>query len=191
MILIGGENLIDFIQEPGGDGHPLYRAIPGGSPYNTAKAAARQEVATGYLSPFSTDTLGALLEGELRAEGVAVLAPSSDRPTSLAVVSLSDGHARYQFYREGTAERDISAGSLAGAVPEGAVAFQIGSLALAHGEDADIWASFFLEAAGQGLFTSLDPNIRPAFIRDREAYLARLERLYSAASLIKLSDEDL
>ncbi len=191
MILIGGENLIDFIQEPGGSGHPLYRAIPGGSPYNVAKAAARQEVATGYMTPFSSDTLGAMLEAELAAEGVELLAARSSKPTSLAVVSLSDGQAQYQFYRDNTAERDVDAPGLTATVPEGAKAFHIGSLALANGADAEAWTAFFEEMSASGRFCSVDPNVRAAFIHDRAGYLARLERLYAVADLIKLSDEDL
>jgi fructokinase len=37
----------------------------------------------------------------------------------------------------------------------------------------------------------LDPNVRPAVIDDRQAYLERMQEAFSLASLIKLSDEDL
>ncbi|QHQ35084.1 carbohydrate kinase family protein [Algicella marina] len=191
MIVFGGENLIDFIQEEGAEGYPLYRAIPGGSPYNTAKATVRQEVPVGYMTPFSSDSLGVLLVRELEAEGVKLLGATSEKPTSLAVVSLNNGHATYQFYRENTAERDITQAALQATLPKGTEVFHVGSLALTNGADAEAWTAFFEEVARAGTFTSLDPNVRAAFINDRDAYLARLERLYSSASLIKLSDEDL
>lgn len=190
MIVIGGENLIDFIEEPGSGGYPLYRAIPGGSPYNTAKAAARQGPPVGYLTPISDDTLGRLLRAGLTPDGVALLAPPSVRPTSLAVVSLRDGQPAYQFYREGTAERDVTLASLTASLPASPRAFYIGSLALAHGPDAEAWAALFEALAGRGVFTAIDPNIRAAFIADRAAYMTRLERLFTRANLIKLSDED-
>lgn len=191
MILVGGENLIDFIQEPRESGYPAYRAIPGGAPFNVAKAVARQGARVGYLTPFSTDTLGTLLADHLLAEGVEELSPRSDRPTSLAVVSLTNGQAKYQFYREGTAERDVSAPGLRGRVPPGAEVFFVGSLAITDGADAEAWAATFEALGAAGLFTVLDPNIRAAFIHDRAAYLARLNRLIARADLIKLSDEDI
>lgn len=191
MIVIGGENLIDFIQEPTSDGYPVYRAVPGGSPYNTAKAVARQGQNSGYLTPFSTDTLGQLLRSAISGDPVSLLAPASDRPTSLAVVSLQEGQAQYQFYRENTAERDITLESLLASMPKEARAFYIGSLALAHGPDAESWAQFYLKMKQKGLFCALDPNIRAAFIHDKAEYLTRLNGLMGHTDLIKLSDEDL
>lgn len=191
MILIGGENLIDYIQEPVSDGYPVYRAVPGGSPYNTAKAASRQGVPVGYLTPFSDDSLGQLLQSEIAKEDLALLGGTSTKPTTLAVVSLKNGQATYQFYRENTAERDIDLAHLTKAIPADAQAFYVGSLALSDGEDALIWASLFKSMKARGLFCALDPNIRAAFIPDREGYLARLNDLIAVADMVKLSDEDL
>ncbi len=42
MIVIGGENLIDYVQSGSEEGLPIFRAIPGGSCYNVAIAASRQ-----------------------------------------------------------------------------------------------------------------------------------------------------
>lgn len=192
MILVGGENLIDFIQDPPDGGWPAYRAVPGGAPFNVAKAVARQGPEVGYMTPFSTDTLGKLLADDLgREANVTFLAPFSEKPTSLAVVSLTDGQARYQFYRERTAERDVTAEGLLATVPEGARAFFVGGLALADGADAEAWTQVLETLAARGLFTAVDPNIRPAFIHDRAAYMARLERILAVADLVKFSDEDL
>ena len=38
---------------------------------------------------------------------------------------------------------------------------------------------------------SLDPNIRPTLIHNRDGYLARLDRLVAMADIARLSDEDL
>ncbi|MFK7874738.1 MAG: carbohydrate kinase [Paracoccaceae bacterium] len=189
MILVGGENLIDFVQDPNSDGLPRYVANPGGSPYNVAMALGRQEVPVGYLTPISTDSLGDLLAARLIADGVELLAPRASQPSSLAVVSLQDGTPSYGFYRENTAERQISAGSVT--APAATTGLHLGSLALANGADAVVWEDFFHAQKGMGRFTSLDPNVRAAFIDDRTGYVARIERMAAAADLVKLSDEDL
>ncbi|MSU90586.1 carbohydrate kinase [Rhodobacteraceae bacterium 2CG4] len=192
MILVGGENLIDFIQDPPDGGHPAYRAVPGGAPFNVAKATALQEVPVGYLTPFSSDPLGRQLLADLvKVPNMTALHPGSPRPTSLAVVSLTDGQARYQFYREGTAERDVTHEGLAALVPDAAEAFFIGSLAITDGPDARAWTALYDDLAGRGIFTALDPNIRAAFIHDRDRYLERLDHLLAGADLVKLSDEDI
>ncbi len=192
MILIGGENLIDLIQDPPDGGHPAYRAIPGGAPFNVAKAVARQSAEVGYLTPFSSDVLGQTLRDDLgREANMRLLADPSDKPTSLAVVSLTDGQAQYQFYREGTAERDVTAARLQASIPITAEAFFVGSLAITGGPDADAWEALYMAQVKAGRFVALDPNIRAPFIHDRAGYLARLDRMLAQADLVKLSDEDI
>lgn len=191
MIIIGGENLVDFIQSENAVSGPVYQATAGGSPYNCAMAIGRQGSNVGYITPVSTDTLGDMLAETLRNSGVQLLTPRRGEPTSLAVVSLSDGIPNYQFYRENTAERMVSIETLMEATPNGASAFYVGSLALADGADATIWADYYCAMHERGVFTALDPNIRPAFIPDIEAYGARLDRMLMQTDLLKLSDEDL
>ncbi|MEM8978913.1 MAG: carbohydrate kinase [Pseudomonadota bacterium] len=188
MIVVGGENLIDFVQSGDGQHGPLYHAIPGGSPFNCAMAIARQGQKVGYLTPISSDALGRLLAGRLEEDGVALLAPRRPEPSSLAVVSLTDGQATYGFYRDSTAERQITSDTQ---LPKEATAFHVGSLALIDGADAEHWEALHNAASSAGLFTTLDPNLRPLMVKERAPYQARLERLFETVDLLKLSDEDL
>ena len=64
MLLVGGDNLIDFIQVESGQGNTIYQANPGGSTYNCAKALGRQQVPVSFLTPISSDALGDLLNGQ-------------------------------------------------------------------------------------------------------------------------------
>ena len=187
MILVGGENLIDFIESPDGS----FTANLGGGPYNIAKALARQGQKVGYLTPVSTDHMGDRLAAALKGDGVALLAPRSQAPTSLALVTLVNGQPSYQFYRQKTAERRVSTTLLNRIIPNQASAFQLGSLALTSGKDADVWAQMYRAVHRRGVFTSLDPNIRPDFIKNRRKYLARLDWILPKTDLLKLSDEDL
>lgn len=191
MILVGGENLIDFIQTGIEDGIPTYKAMPGGSPFNVAMAIGRQEVPVGYLTPISSDPLGGLLATRLENSDVKLLAARRGEPTSLAVVALENGLPSYQFYRERTAERMVTLDGLQTDSPDDVQAVYLGSLAITGGADADAWAAYYCASHKNGVFTALDPNIRPAFIHDRAAYDKRLDQILRHTDLLKFSDEDL
>ena len=103
-IVVLGEALMDCIAQPDGRLLPLQ----GGSPYNMARAAALRGAQVAYLNPLSTDLFGQGLGQRLRQDGVALSLPPSRRPTSLAVVQLTDGQPSYGFYREGIADRDYT-----------------------------------------------------------------------------------
>jgi fructokinase len=109
-----GEALMDCFEEPDGRLHPRM----GGSPFNLARAAARQGRAVRWLTPFSTDAFGQTLRRQALADGIHPDVPASAWPTALAVVSFEGESARYGFYREGIADRDWSAVSLLSALTD-------------------------------------------------------------------------
>lgn len=191
MLFVGGENLIDLVQLDQQDGLPLYQAIPGGSPFNLAIAAGRQGLQTGYLTPISTDKSGDLLAARLDQAGVVLAGGRHPAPSSLAMVTLTNGVPSYSFYRDGTAERQISEDRLTAALTTDARLFHIGSLALAGGADADVWEALSARCKQAGIAVSLDPNVRAGLIADPDSYRARLARMMQLADIIKLSDEDL
>ena len=189
--MIGGENLIDYVQSGSEADLPIYRAIPGGSCYNVAIAASRQGQPVSYITPISQDSLGNILAKRLADDGVQVSAPRATQPTSLAVVSINNGQPSYQFYRDGTAERQINNEMLNENTPSATKVFHVGSIALIDGEDANLWEQKFRELAEQGVITSLDPNIRELLVKNKQQYLDRLDRMSKHANILKLSDEDL
>jgi fructokinase len=191
MITIGGENLIDYVQTEVKDGLPVYTAIPGGSCYNVAIAAARQGQTVSYVTPISTDSLGNVLAQRLIDDGIQLATPRTDAPTSLAVVSVNNGQPSYQFYRSATADRQITPDTLDAAISDQTRVFHIGSLALIEGADADLWEQRFATLAANDVITSLDPNARPVVVKDKDQYVARLLRVMKHARVLKLSDEDL
>ena len=190
MIVVGGENLIDYVQISEEDDLPVYRAIPGGSCYNVAIAAARQGQQVSYITPISKDSLGNIIASRLEEDGVQVLAPRVQEPTSLAVVSLNDRQPSYQFYRADTAERKITNQMLNEITPASLKIFHVGSIALIDGQDADLWERKFCQLGKQGVITSLDPNIRELLVKNKQQYLDRLKRMSKYANILKLSDED-
>ena len=191
MIVVGGENLIDYVQSGTENGLPVYTAIPGGSCYNCALAAARQGQPVAYATPISNDTLGDLLANRLLSDGVVLAQPREAAPTSLAVVSVVESIPSYQFYRQATAERMVSLDTIRDNTPAETKIFHIGSLALIEGEDAQAWEDYFMECGNSGILTSLDPNARPIVVQNRAPYVDRLIRMIKTADILKLSDEDL
>ena len=192
MISIGGENLIDLVSgDPAANGLPQYVANPGGSPFNVAMAAGRQGQPVAYLTPISEDALGDLLADRLVESRVSLAAARVAHPTSLAVVSISDGIPSYAFHRNGTAERQVTKQNLHRDMPAETQLFHVGSLGLIDGDDADTWEEFFRDCQSRGIMTSLDPNVRAGLISDSDNYVARLRRMMRHADIFKLSDEDL
>jgi len=188
VIVVAGEALIDLV--PRGPG-PLADLRPalGGGPYNTAVALGRLGSPTAFCSRTSEDAFGqALLDG-LRQAGVDVSAVQrGPEPTTLAVASVGDdGSAAYSFYVEGTADRLFTAPA---ELPAGTRAVSFGTCSLVLEPGASAYEELMRRAAAQGLFTALDPNIRPGLIPDADAYRARFRGWLPSVTLLKLSEED-
>ncbi len=114
MILCCGEALIDMIASPTADGEVAFVPHAGGAIFNTAIALGRLGASVGLVSGLSSDLFGDLLRARLAASSVdARHALTSDRPTTLAFVQLSNGHARYTFYDENSAGRVLDPAPLA------------------------------------------------------------------------------
>ena len=191
MILVGGENLMDMIQIDNQYQNALFKAIPGGSPYNLALAAGRQGVRVGYVTPISEDSNGDQLVANLLGSNVQLLGPRVPEPTSLAMVNIEGGTPSYAFYREGTAERLVNLDKLTKNLTDDVAIFHIGSLALTGGSDALVWEEFLGKAMDRGIKVSLDPNVRPSLVGEPDVYRQRIKRLMTKVDILKLSDEDL
>jgi fructokinase len=146
-----------------------------------------------FAGRLSSDLFGHLLRDSLETDGVGIGIPElSGLPTTLAVANLDDGgSARYSFYLEGTAAADAEYGDLVGAVA-GATAVAVNGGAL--GFVLDPIAAGIERLAADGLddetLLMVDPNCRPGTIGDREAYVARLRRVFRRTDIVKASVED-
>jgi len=189
VILVAGEALVDLTPARCGDGTG-YLPRPGGSPYNVAIGLGRLDVPVGFLGRLSTDTFGRLLRERLQASQVSLTyVLDAEEPTTLAFVHLSDDEEpEYAFYTEGTAGRVLLPEHLP-VVPEGA-AMHFGSFSLALEPGASTLEGLMRRESRRRLL-SLDPNVRPGLVADRDAYLRRLEGLVRLADLVKVSRADL
>ncbi|MCP4383173.1 MAG: carbohydrate kinase, partial [Hyphomicrobiales bacterium] len=190
MIVCSGEALIDFLPRQSVDGAQVFQPFTGGSVFNVAIALGRLGMPTGFLSGMSNDFFGTSLVDALHASKVDTsLCVFSDRPTILAFVSLTDGQARYAFFDDGTAGRMLAEDDLP-AIPADVEAMHFGSISLMSEPGGSTYETLIRNESSLRV-TSLDPNVRPTLIKNREGYLARIERMVAMADIVKFSDDDL
>ena len=186
-VWVAGEVLIDLIPE-GSERKP----IVGGGPANTAKALSKLGIDTQFIDGISTDDYGQMAKAELVASGVKLdYVKYSDKPTCLAIVSLSDsGSASYKFVIENTATFDFTSDWLPNPQTEPPTLLHIGTLATVIEPGASVLFAWAQSVANVAPIV-FDPNIRPAVISDRKKYLMQVERWVSISSSVKVSDEDI
>jgi fructokinase len=218
MVTCVGEALIDFIplEHHNHPGTPCFLPSPGGSPFNTAISLARLSVPTGFLGKLSRDFFGDMLADTLSNNGVDTsMLQRSDKNTTLAFVTRDDqGDARYAFFAEDSADRNLSVDELPEHLPgdpnsgdpgngdpdnghlhngdlpteEGALLFGSISTLMEPGAST---IERLVERESARRVVSFDPNVRANLIPDREAYRQRFEHLVSHTSIVKISDDDL
>jgi len=189
-VATAGEALFDLIEEPDG----RLRPCAGGAVYNLTRALGLQGVGTLYLNPLSGDLLGRQLARGLHAAGVALAAPAPVRePSALALAALdAEGKASYSFYRDGVADRQVTADALiaACAVQPHLQVVATGCLALVA-QDAPIYLPWLAAQRTAGRMVVVDANLRLSAVDDAPAYRANVMAALRLAHLIKVSDDDL
>lgn len=188
---IAGEALIDLIRREDG----AYTPCLGGALYNLGRALACQGVATQYLNPLSRDRFGRALAEQMETDGVTLSRPEPvQQVTSLAVVNLdATGHPDYAFYREGVADRAVTAAQLSQDCEVQASSLQLvctGALAL-DARDAQVYVPWLQAQRNAQRCVVVDANLRPSVMPDLVAYRAQVQAALAEADVIKVSDEDL
>ncbi|MEO3878830.1 carbohydrate kinase family protein [Rheinheimera fenheensis] len=188
MLAVIGENVVDMLPEHNG----LYRPCLGGSPFNVAIAAARQQLNVSYISPLSQDAFGQQFAAYLKQNGASYgLQYFSRCPSSLAMVSMdAQLQPQYSLYRSGIADRDISAETQIAALPTDCKVLHLGSLAL-ESEDAPRIAQVVSAAKARGIRIALDINVRLNAVTNVAAYRDVVQQMIKQSDYIKASDEDL
>ena len=190
MILCCGEALIDMLPRKAVTGEEAFAPACGGAIFNTAIALGRLGVRAGMLTGLSTDMFGQQLKAELEASQVDTsYVLSSDRPSTLAFVKLTDGQASYSFFDENSAGRMLTSDDMP-ALADDVSALYFGGISLACEPAADAYAAL-AKAEGASRAVMLDPNIRQGVIADETRYRTRLRGLIRVADIVKVSDEDL
>ena len=190
MILCCGEALIDFVPIPEAG---AYRPCPGGSIFNVAVGLGRLEVPAGFFSKVSDDFFGDQLIAYLQENGVETHhCIRTANPTTLAFVSLESGEdaePRYSFFTNESADRSLMVEEIPSHLPEEVKVLHFGSISLVMEPGATALETLMTRENSRCII-SLDPNVRPILIPDREAFQNRFEGWLGFVDILKLSQAD-
>jgi fructokinase len=189
MIVCCGEALIDMLPRQTADGEAAYAPKNGGSIFNTAIGLGRLGIRVGFFTGISKDFFGDMLREGMAASHVDLrYVKQWDKPVTLAFVKFENGHARYSFFDDNSSGRMLSRRDMP-KFPAAVKALHFGSISLITEPQGSTMEALLTREARRCVI-SLDPNIRPALIKDRRKHMARLNRLIAKADILKISDED-
>lgn len=189
MIIVAGEALIDMTTLDV-DGKAAYLPHPGGSPYNVAMGIGRLGQPVSFFGRISRDGFGQLLRRHIAASKVGLeYIREGDELTTLALVSPSESGEFFSFYCENTADRLLIPGDLPANIPALA-ALHFGSISLLLEPTASTLELLMRRESRRRLLT-LDPNVRPFLIHNKDEYIERLSGWLEQVDLVKVSQADL
>ncbi|OWV78987.1 carbohydrate kinase [Rhizobium sp. R634] len=190
MILCCGEALIDMLPRDTTLGEKGFAPYAGGAIFNTAIALGRLGIPTAFFTGIADDMMGEILLATLKASNVDYSPCAiTQRPSTIAFVKLVNGQATYAFYDEGTAGRMITEADLP-TLGDDCEALHFGAISLIPSPCGETYEAL-LDREAEKRVISLDPNIRPGFIKDKSAHMARIKRMAAKSDIVKFSDEDL
>ena len=187
MIVACGEALIDRIHNEDG----TQQAVPGGGPFNTARALARLGVPTSFLGRLSDDVFGRQMASLLISDGASLeLTSVGPEPTTIAIADVdTEGFAEYQFLVEGTSAPNLTLEMVPDQFAPEVNALYMGTLGLVLEPMASTLEALIVREGGRRLVV-LDPNIRVGLIPESE-YRERLQIAISHSTVVKASEGDL
>jgi len=176
--LVIGEALIDIIR-----GRDTAQHV-GGSPLNVAVGLAKLGRDVDFLTHIGDDANGRRIADYLKAAGAQLVPGSVEAartPTAVATLA-EDGWAGYAF--------DLD-WQLSGTPPVAPPLFvHTGSIAAVR-DPGCLAVAALIDAYRVSATVTLDPNVRPSLIVDRDLACARIEHLVERSDIVKVSDEDL
>lgn len=190
-MIVVGEALVDLVAEDDGRLDPRH----GGAGRNLAIAAARlagEGVTVRWLGGLSRDRFGEAMADELAAEDVDLsTAVRTDDPTPLAIVDLDeDGGPSYSFHLDGSAAVGLTAADLDVPADE-TVHVSLGAVTLATPGTGEALRALLEARREVTRLTTLDPNVRPAFLGDPARQRQLLREAAAGCTVVRCSDEDL
>jgi len=178
-VLVIGESLVDVLATA--TGSPV--EAPGGSPLNVAVTVGRLGTPVSFVTALGRDDREAALRRHLTESRVELRPGPVLSRTSAAIATVgASGGATYEF--------DISWPAVDPPDLSHVGILHTGSIAFFCSPGATAVAQQLRRAHEAGVVTTLDPNVRPALVGERDAAVRHLEETLPWVDVLKLSDED-
>ena len=178
-----GEALTDFVRGTGNG----WQSIPGGAPWNAARAMAAFGVPSGFGGAISRDCFGDALWQASEAAGLDLrFLQRTDKSPLLAIVHETQP-PQYFFVGDDSADLYFDADALPDGWSSGLCWAHFGGISLAREPLASRLLALAKSLKTRGVRISYDPNFRVLMDARYDATLARMTAL---ADLIKVSSED-
>jgi fructokinase len=193
-ILCVGEALIDFVAQTGVadvGASEFFRRAAGGAVANVAVGIARLGGDVGFIGTLGDDAFGRYLRRTLASEKVNINGVRMvSAATTLAFVARgTHGERDFFFVRTPGADSRLEPSDIGGQEISGARVLHFGGVLLAS-EPARSACFAAAAAARPHALVSFDPNVRETLWTSREEMRRTLLTGCSAATLVKLSEDD-
>lgn len=190
-IVAVGECLIDFAIMPS-SGPIELKGNPGGAPANVLAAAAKLGRSTAFIGKVGGDYFGNVLRESLVKAGIDTSCLiSAKEPTTLAIVSIDEsGERSFSFYRDNTADIDLTEADLDRELLTNTRIFHFGSVSMTAepARSATLQAAKLAKEAGAVI--SFDPNLRPMLWKSLDEAKEQIEEGLQIADLVKVNGEE-
>lgn len=194
-VLVVGETLIDFIPSSRGDLRTVesFSRRPGGAPANVAVRLAALDHTPWFWTRISTDAFGEYLHKTLSQAGIPnrFVTRDDEAATTLAFVGHdADADRSFKFYRDGTADTRLEAGTVSNDDLAGVECVYVGGVILASGRSRDAVIDLIERASAHECTVYLDPNFRPELWNPTE-FEAVLDAVIENVDVVKATAEEL
>lgn len=175
---------------------PIFLQNAGGAPANVACALAKFGLNTAFCGMAGDDSFGRFCMDVLRDNGVSTeyLFLSQQHPTTLSIVDLnSNGDRSFSFYRDGTADVNLSINDVRQIRYDEIKNFHFGTLSFTAETSKNAVLEAVRLARKSGSNISCDVNLRPSLWPSNEIMKSEVCKILETVpiDILKLSEEEL
>ena len=187
MIIVAGENLIDFIP----NNKKNYTFFVGGSALNTAVTLGRLKLDVYFCSQISSDFFGKIIFDYLKKNKVKTsLIKKTISPTTIAVVAHKK-KPEFNLYTKETASINFKKYSLNKKLLKSIKLSHFSSIGLFLKPSGDTFLNMMQDLKKNNKsIISFDPNIRPNIIDNKSEFIKKFKKILKFSDIVKMSNED-
>lgn len=185
-----GEILIDFTpcEEKG-----TFKQNAGGAPANVASVLAKLGCSSTFVGKVGNDLFGKVCKKALSDVGVNTdyLVLSDEYMTTLAFVCLDDyGNRDFGFYRDNTADINLSESDIVSTCYTNTKYFHFGSVSLTNEPSKTTILNTVKKAKNSGCIISYDPNLRLQLWKSEVTAKENILDAMNYTDILKISEEE-